>query len=321
MRKKALTILLILAILLSLITALTELTGKTNFICPDNSCVKVQTSSFSRVVSIPIGFYAFILLGIGLYFHRKGKEEKLFLLLWAITGLEAYFMFLQFFCIRSFCSICLIFFALLSLCLIFIWRDIEGEKITRAKAGLFFGAFSFLVLHFVFFFPQVELNPGVLREDKPPARVELFASPSCSHCEEALRALKEICPNLNAALVVRPVSLSEADRKKALDWVCRYLFQSPSGTSRRLAEKIIWENEKEALNLNGGRLAVPLIVVKGEEGKQVFKGWDHRVRNQLESAVIESSRKIFSPFWPEKAEAEVCGGEKNCWEERRLKDD
>jgi len=307
MRKKAITFFLILAILLSLVVAFAELTGKTELICSDSSCLRVQTSSFSRVVGIPVGFYAFILLGLCLYFHLKGKKESLLLLISTVMGLELYFTFLEFFFIHSVCKVCLLFFSLLVFTVFLVWAELEGWR--EAKAGLFCGAFFFLASHFVFFFPRVEPNPMVLREDPAPARVELFASPSCSHCEEALKALKEICLSLDAELVVRPVCLTEADRKKALDWVCGYLFQCSSGTSRRLAEKVIWENEREALSLTGGRLAVPLVVVKCEDNKKaVFKGWSQEVRNRLESLIVGSSGNIFSSFLPDEAEAEVCGG-------------
>ena len=307
-RRKTVTILLLSAMLLSLAAVLAELTGKTSLICSDSSCLKVQTSSFSKVVGVPIGFYAFILLSSGFYFHLKEKKETLFLLLSTVVGLELYLTFLEFFFICSFCELCLVFFSLLTFTLALVWMDLE-ERWKKAKAGIFLGTLFFLASHFVFFFPHVELNPMVLREGPAPARVELFASFSCPHCEEALKTLKEICPDLDAELVVRPVCLNESDREKALDWVCGYLFQCPSGTSRRLAEKVIWENEREALSLTGGRLAVPLIVVKCEDGKAVFKGWSQEVRNRLESLIIENSGSFFSGFLPDKAEAGVCGGE------------
>jgi uncharacterized membrane protein/glutaredoxin len=307
-RRKIVTILLLSTMLISLAVSVAELTGKTSLICSDSSCLRVQTSSFSRVINVPIGFYAFILLGCCLYFHLRKEEKTLFLLLSTVMGLELYLTFLEFFFIHSVCKVCLVFFSLVVSTLTFVWLDLE-KSWKELKVGLFCGVLFFLGAHFIFFFPHVELNPTVLREDPAPARVEVFASPSCPHCEEALKALKEICSSLDAELVVRPVCLTEADRKKALDWVCGYLFQCSSGTSRRLAEKVIWENEREALNLTGGRLAVPLIVVRCEDGEKIFKGWSQEVRNRLESLIIESSGSFFSGFLPDRAEAGVCGGE------------
>jgi hypothetical protein len=85
--------------------------------------------------------------------------------------------------------------------------------------------------------------------------------------------------------VLRPVGLSEKDRQTSTEWVCNTIFEKHNATSRRLAERIVWKNEKEARDLNEGNLAVPIIVVKSGDGKsQTYKGWNPQVKTAIESS-------------------------------------
>jgi hypothetical protein len=145
------------------------------------------------------------------------------------------------------------------------------------------GLTAFLGAHFVFFFPVVTLKPTLIQDmAKQQASIEIFASPSCSHCEEAISELSGYCWASNAKLIVRPVSISQKDREKSVQWVSGEIFQCGSSTSHRLAEKIVWDNEYDARKLNNGELHVPLILVRTEAGfQEIFQGWDRQVKENI----------------------------------------
>ena len=53
-----------------------------------------------------------------------------------------------------------------------------------------------------------------MNDTTPLVQVEVFASPTCTYCEEALSSLREICQDGNVEVIVRPVSLG--DKKPAM---------------------------------------------------------------------------------------------------------
>jgi len=251
----------------ALITGIANLAGKEDMLCSTSACLKVHSSSFATAFDVPVGFYATGILFFALALHLKGKEKPFLLVLHALAGIEAYFTFIQFMFIGSLCTSCLVFCALIVLAALVATR-------TEVKRLVLLSSIMFFATHFVFFFPHIELKPTLIRPALADKRVEIFASPSCPHCEEALSDLRILCAQSNTQLIIRPVALSKSDMKGAVEWVCSELFHCPAQTSRRLAEKIVWDNQAEVKTLADDGLAVPVVVVYHGSEKTVFKGWD-----------------------------------------------
>ncbi|MFZ2632922.1 MAG: hypothetical protein WA081_18955 [Desulfosalsimonadaceae bacterium] len=268
--------------LLAAVTGFADLFEKNEVICATAACTQVHASSFSTVFGVPVGFYAAGLLMLALWLYLKKKQFLFAILLWALVGAEGYFTFLQIVFIRAFCTSCLIFFSLLIACVI-----VSGAF--RIKTALMIGFASFFGAHFVLFFPLIQLKSTLMQNPaKPETSIEIFASPSCSHCEEAISELSGVCKDTGAALILRPVCISQADREKSVQWVSSALFQCGSATSDRLAEKIVWDNEHEARRLTSGELLVPLILIKKDGNLESFNGWDSQIKDRIVNLVAKA---------------------------------
>ncbi|PIP38549.1 MAG: hypothetical protein COX19_12095 [Desulfobacterales bacterium CG23_combo_of_CG06-09_8_20_14_all_51_8] len=285
--RKTITIFLIsITGILAFATGIADMFEKNDVICATAACMKVHSSSFSTVFETPVGFYAAGVLLLDLWLFLKGKSTLSAILLWGLLGAEAYFTFIQIFFINSLCASCLIFFSLLIACVI-------SSKTLRIKSALVMGFTVFLGSHFVFFFPSVKLKPTLIQNlSKQKTNIEIFASPSCSHCDEAIAELSRVCTDTRAKLIVRPVYISRKDMKKSVKWVSGELFQCGSSTSNRLAEKIVWDNEAEARKLNNGDLQVPLILVRMDGFQEIFQGWDKQVKDNIFKILAKADMEI-----------------------------
>ena len=297
MRKNITIFLMLLTAILAAATGFADLFEKNDIICATSACMKVHSSSFSMVFDLPVGFYAAGFLLLALWLYLKGKNLLFAILLWGILGAEAYFTFIQIVFIHALCVSCLIFFSLLIACVI-------ASNAFRIKTALVMGLTAFLGAHFVFFFPVVTLKPTLIQDiAKQKTSIEVFASPSCSHCEEAIAELSGYCWTSNAKLIVRPVSISQKDRGKNVQWVSGELFQCGSSTSHRLAEKIVWDNEHDARKLNNGELHVPLILVRTGAGfQEIFQGWDRQVKDNIFNVLARADRGDLSAYAASKPE-------------------
>jgi len=316
MRKKLTFLLVMSTAALSLAVGIGDLVGKTGIMCSTSACMKVHSSSFGTAFAIPVGFYATFFLLLSLWFYARNNEEVFSLILCSLLGLEAYFTFLQLFYIRSLCTTCLVFFALLTLCAV-------SAGVQRYRNAVLSGFMLFFVAHFAFFYPSVTLKPTLTLDDVSQEKaIEIFASPSCSHCEHAIAELRKLCAKTGTPLIVRPVSISTRDRDMTVRWVTGRLFQCQSRTSYHLAEKIVWENEKEARKLNGGKLEVPLILVKVDNSKELFKGWGGGVESTIIS-LLESTKnlgvfpvtKSYAATFDETRGSSICSGGSACVED------
>jgi len=270
-------ILIIITIALSLFTFVIGSSGSGDLICPTASCEEVQQSSFGKLFGIPIGAYAAALLSLVLLLRLMGKEQVAAAMLWAMLGVETYLTFISFTYIETVCFICMIFLLALGCCVALTSHTVN------LTAGVFSAALFFFIAHFVFFYPDAHIKPTLMNDTASSVKVEVFASPTCTHCEEALSTLRQISMEANVSLTVRPVSL--ANKEPAIDWVAEELFTRQSATSRRFAEKVVWENERDARNLAGGKLIVPIIRVRQEGEERVFCGWNERVKEYVISSV------------------------------------
>jgi len=265
--------------ILALLTAIADMFEKSDMVCATASCVKVHSSSFATVFNLPVGIYAVFFLVLALSLYLKDKTRLTALILWALLGAESYYTFIQFVFIESWCISCLIFFSLLIACILSA-KTLQRQSVPII--GLTTGVTMFLAAHFVCFFPSVTLKPTLIQNlPSSAADIEIFASPSCSHCEEAITMLSRVCTDTGRQLIVRPVCISAKDREKSVQWVSGELFKCGTSTSNRLAEKIVWENEAEARKLLNGELQVPLILVRADNFKEVFTGWDEQVQDKI----------------------------------------
>lgn len=297
MRRKLTITSITVATLAALVMGIADLAGREDLLCSASACLKVHSSSFSTAFALPVGFYAAAFLFLTLILYIKDKEEVALLLLYALVGIEAYLTFIQVFFIHSLCISCLIFFVLLIVSSVL--ATLERNPVFAGNP-VFVGLLIFFVAHFVFFFPSINLKPTLTEESLYNTRVEIFASPSCSHCEEAIKDLREFCTRSHAQLVVRPVSISRSDVKESVQWVCRKLFRCPSHTAYKLAEKIVWENQEEVRKLNGGTLAVPVIVVRSNSTRELFRGWNEKVKESVQTALLPEqgiASAQASPAW------------------------
>jgi len=281
MRRNITIIAITAAGIMAIATGIGELLGKSDIICSTSACMKVHSSSFATAFVIPIGFYAAALLFLSLWLYLKGRERLSSVVLCGLLGIEAYFTFVEIVFIRSLCSICLIFFGLLFTCAIL-------ARVEKNKNAMLTGFMLFFIAHFVFFYPSVTLKPTLTRDISENKSVEIFTSPSCSHCEDAIKELRKVCTATGTPLIVRPVAISREAMDKSVKWVSGKLFQRGSPTSYRLAEKIVWENEGEAKRLNKGKLAVPLILVRINGSRETFRGWSKEVKDSVEG-ILEAT--------------------------------
>ena len=285
-KRKVITVFLMsITAALALVISWADLFEESDMICATSACEKIHSSSFATVFDLPVGIYAALLMTLALFLYMKEKTRLSTLLLWAILGAEAYYTFIQFVFIESLCASCMIFFSLLVGCL--IASGLFQNRSLLVK-GTVMGISMFLAAHFVFFFPSVTLKPTLIQSlPDRAADIEIFASPSCTHCEEAIEKLQGLCAAGGKQLIVRPVSISAKDREKSIQWVAGELFKCGTATSFRLAEKIVWENEADAKKISGETLQVPLILVRSNDLQRVFKGWNRQIQENIFSLFPE----------------------------------
>ncbi len=290
---KIIRLLIVFAILFSLFLGLLEVIGRIDIACKSYSCVKVQTSSFSKIFSVPIPFFAaFILLLSLLTFHKK--KLSLFFISF-LVGAESYLTFLEGIYIKSFCKICLVFFSIILVILALLIKENPLLSILSI-------IFSFLFAHFLFFFPYVKNIPWLLEYTGKSNRIELFFSFSCPHCEEAERFLVNFTEKKPIDLILRPVSLSSKDREKALD-----ILSHGSPLLKRIGDRILWDNEKKLIEKTGS-VAVPVIIMVRDGEEKIIKGWENNTSSIIESFFSESPFSIPIPS----LEGGVCTGEAPC---------
>ena len=197
-KNNILTVSLILALLLSLFMGLQDLAQLSA--CGTASCDKVHASSFGSMFGLPLGLCAAPGLLMVLFFHLK-KKNMVTCALAAMLGAELYLTFVQLYFIRGICLLCLSFLGLL-----FLSFTLAVDKSMLPKAALIACLF-FFSFHFFFFFPDFQPR-CTLAQIPGDTRVEVFGSPSCLHCKEAITQLTAICSDYGADLVLRPVPLS-----------------------------------------------------------------------------------------------------------------
>ena len=298
MLKKNMPALLCFCLLFSLGIGVFDTMGPGN-ICQTASCAKVHSSSFAKIFNIPIGFFgATGLLAAMLLFYFK-KKEAAAIIMYALCGFEAYFTFIEAVYIKSWCVLCVIFF-----CFLLIATMLIGVKNIKAPVTVLF---TFFLAHFIFFYPDITLKTTLIHAYQEKLQIEIFASPSCDHCHDAISELKEICMIADTELIIRPVSLSASDAKTSVQWICKSLFKNSTATSKRLAEKIIWENELEVKNLCGN-ITVPLICInfKNKTRPAIFTGWD----NDIKMLVYKSLENLTNSGM--KTKGSFCGEKKEC---------
>ena len=287
--------LILVCFLFSLGMGISDIDGFQN-ICQTDSCIKIHESSFARLFGIPLGFFGAIGLFVAMVLHYF-KNRTVALVLWALCGFEAYFTFMEAVYIQSWCILCVLFFGFLLATTIFV-----GVKNVNAPVA---ALLTFFLAHFLFFYPDITLKPTLIYNDpEQKIQVEIFASPSCDHCHEAIKELRTICPIIDAALIIRPVCISGSDTEESVTWVCRNFFKTKTGTSRRLAEKIIWENEQELKNLCGN-IAVPFICIKYAGEQQIYRGWNDNIKKLLYGDIADNFRNSTNT-------GEICSAVKKC---------
>jgi uncharacterized membrane protein len=274
-KRNIITLSLILMVFLAVSTGLQGLVHHGS--CTIASCERVHGSSLGRVFSIPFGLWAVPCLLFVMVLHLKKRRTTVCCALAAMLGAELYLTFVQLYFIHAFCLLCLCFLALLFLSfLLALHRSI------LARAGLVTCLF-FLCFHFFLFFPDIEPR-CTLAQVPGETRIEVFGSPSCSHCKEAIAELKVICSDYGADLVLRPVPLSPADYEPTLDWVCRLFFEENTQSAKKVGSKIVWRNEKSLKKLEGNEESpntLPVVVVTTPQGSRLFRGWDDRFKESL----------------------------------------
>ncbi|MFH1674849.1 MAG: vitamin K epoxide reductase family protein [Pseudomonadota bacterium] len=274
-KNNILTLSLILTLLLSLSMGLQDLAHLSA--CGSASCEKVHASSFGSMFGVPLGLCSAPGLLMVLFFHLKKKKNMVSCALAAMLGAEIYLTFVQLYFIHGICLYCLSFLGLL-----FLSFFLAVDKSMLPKAGLITCLF-FFSFHFFFFFPDFQPR-CTLAQIPADTRVEVFGSPSCPHCKEAITQLKAICSDYGADLVLRPVPLSPADYEPTLDWVCSLFFEKKTESARKVGLKIVWENERRLKELepeNETTTALPVILVTTSHGARLFRGWHERFTDSL----------------------------------------
>ncbi len=289
-------LLLLITFSIALLLGVLDYMGRVDLVCREASCMKVQTSSFSRFLSIPTPIFAAIILLLALILFKRDRWV-LYLVSFTV-GCEAYLTFLQAFFIRSFCKICLGFFAAL-LVLFFLYMYYAPKK------GVLIAIFSFLLLHFAFFFPSLGRIPWEPLVEGKGEKIILYMSPSCPHCEEAKKFLSNFVKGKAIELIYRPISLSQRDKEKVLRLISK---GSKDPILERVADKISWQNEEELRRLEG-RVAVPVAVLFKGGKKKVIRGWVKESAEEVEAFFGEiASSPLYHglPFITPQEEEGIC---------------
>ena len=268
---------LTLSLILTLCVAIsTGLQGLAHHIaCTTASCEKVHASSFGSLFGIPLGLWAIPGLLFVMALHLKKRRTMVSCALAAMLGAEIYLTFVQLYFIHALCLLCFSFLALLLLSFVLALHKSILARAVLITCLFFFG------FHFFFFFPNMEPR-CTLAQLPAHSRVEVFGSPSCSHCKEAIAQLKGICSDYGADLVLRPVPLSPADYGPTLDWVCGLFFEKKTGCAKRLGLRIVQRNEKSLSEIaphdETEAVGLPVIRVTTPQGTRLFMGWHERFR-------------------------------------------
>ena len=267
-KSNILTLSLILTLCLAMSVGLQGLAHHTA--CATASCEKVHASSFGSLFGIPLGLWAIPGLLFVMAFHLKRSRTMVSCALAAMLGAEIYLTFIQIYFVHGVCLVCLCFLALISLSLLLA---IDRRSLSRAG-----------VIVCLLFFPDIQPR-CTLAQVPADTWVEVFGSPSCSHCKEAIAQLKGTCSDYGADLVLRPVPLSQADYEPTLDWVCSLFFEKKTGCAKRLGLRIIQRNEKSLRELaphdETEPLGLPVIRVTSPQGTRLFRGWDEQFKKSL----------------------------------------
>ncbi len=256
---------------LAFILGLAELMNKVSTVCTEASCMKVQTSSFNRVFGVPIPFVALTLILLSLIFVKKRRNLALYTFSF-LAGAEGYMFFIQAVFIRAYCKLCITFFVLVLLAL----GSLTERKTAKNTLGI--GVFSFLISHFILFYPSLPYLPWKLTPFEVKRVMIIYSSPSCSHCREAEKELKNLSGILDVPIFERPVPLREGDRKA----IRKKFLKKPLPLLERVVDAYIWENERDLKSLIG-KVALPTLVLRDGEREKVLVGWNEETKKELET--------------------------------------
>ena len=300
LKKNILALLCFCLLLFSLGLGASDLIGPGS-ICQTASCAKVHSSSFARIFDIPVAFFGATGLLAAMFLFYFKKKEAGAIIMYALCGFEAYFTFIEAVYIKSWCILCVIFF-----CFLLIVTVLIGVKNIKAPVVILF---TFFLAHFIFFYPNITLKSNLIyaHNFQEKLQIEIFASPSCDHCHDAISELKEICMIVDTGLIIRPVSLSATDAKASVQWVCKSIFKNSTATSKRLAEKIIWENEREVKKLCGN-ITAPLICINFKNKTQpvTFTGWNKDIKMLVYNSLTNLTDNSME------TKGSFCGKKKEC---------
>ncbi len=115
-------LLCIAGILISMYLSYTKVTSS-SIVCGYEGCNKVQSSKYSEIFGIPMGFF-----GIGFYFTlfallNKGKTKLAkYLLLWGLVY-STYLTYLEIFVIKAICAWCVSSFVIIILLSILVFTN------------------------------------------------------------------------------------------------------------------------------------------------------------------------------------------------------
>ena len=258
---------LVIALLLSLAMGLQSVIQLSA--CASDSCETVHASPFARVFGIPLGLWSALALVPVIILHLMKKETAVFCLIATMLGAEIYLIFVQIYFIHALCMLCLSFLGFLFLSFVLALRV---SALPRTSVIVLC---SFLCCHFFLFFPDFQLRATLAQVPKTN-RVEVFASPSCSHCREAIGQLETICSDRNTDLVLRPVPLSPADYEPTLDWICSLFFSEETQSAKKLSLTIASQNQVRLKELFVDQYPdiLPVVVVTTPDKVNLFTGWE-----------------------------------------------
>ncbi len=242
--------------------------------CELQSCQVVQHSNFSEIWGIPITAFAVFYLLLAFLFDLRKKEKLSAVIIGALAGAEAYLTFLEFFYLQTVCPMCILFFALL-LCTFLLHR-----KNLSLKVLLEIPAVSFLLAHFLFFFPYVNLKTSIPYFSPSSPRITI--SGPLLQAQKAAEALKTFLPN--AYIWISPCSSTPQDETLAREMFLQTLFSDQKGLASKLVEAYLREVRKTKTCI--------LRIAISSNGKLIYEGpWNEEVlMNLLEETFLAGSK-------------------------------
>ncbi len=280
---------LLAALFISILMGYAELSGKLGIVCRESSCLKVQSSSFTEVLGLPITSIAIILLILTI---ALGPESSLGQCILSILfGSEAYMFFIQWNFIEAFCRMCVVFFLLIILAFITTGK-------AKWKLKLYIATVSFLLAHFIFFYPKKPDN--IPKESiifgKRVITATVYSSPSCPHCREVIDYLKELSRKECLLITEKYVSLGPWDRKLI---EAKLLGKKRSSISKRILDVMLWKNKADVRKIEG-KVALPIIVLKKGNKRLVVTGWNQKSAKIVESFLEKKDEheKVLAPISP-----------------------